>query len=178
MVLKKIVITGGPCTGKTTTIEALRKKGFAIIEETARFLIEEQLRIGGEIVPWKNILLFNEKVAHFQLTKEMALTEGTFFLDRGIVDNLAYCRWGNIEPPAPLLDAVKQLRYEKVFFLQKLPLFENDPVRRENLEEQERLHLLIRDMYLQHGYPLIEVPPFPVEERVEFILRHVNGNGE
>ena len=62
MSIEKHVITGAQCTGKTATIEALEKRGFTIIPEIPKIIIEEQNKIDGDIVPWKNLEAFNNKV--------------------------------------------------------------------------------------------------------------------
>ncbi|MBI4181588.1 MAG: ATP-binding protein [Candidatus Aenigmarchaeota archaeon] len=167
---RKIVITGGPCCGKTTTIEALRAKGFSAVPEASRMLIEREQARGGDLVPWKRLGDFNAAVTALQLELEQQAREGTWFLDRGIVDNLAYCRWGKVQPPLPLLEALAQASYHKVFLLQPLPLFENDHVRKETPEQRAELHNHLLQAYLERGYEVIQVPPFSVEERVQFIL--------
>jgi predicted ATPase len=42
-----VVLTGGPGTGKTTLLEALRDNGFSVVPENARPIIRDQLAIGG-----------------------------------------------------------------------------------------------------------------------------------
>ena len=174
MSLKKHIITGGPCSGKTTTVQALKEKGFGIVEEASRILIEEQTRSGGDLVPWKKLHEFNVAVTELQVKLEAEAKDGTHFLDRGVVDNLAYCEWGGIKPPENLQAAVKDSTYHKVFLLQQLNHFENDEVRKESPEDAVRLQGLVKKAYESQGYQVIEVPPWPVEKRVEFILGHVS----
>ena len=38
----KIVITGGPCSGKTALVDKLFEKGYEIIPEVAREIIEKK----------------------------------------------------------------------------------------------------------------------------------------
>ncbi len=40
------VITGAPCSGKTTVIRDLERRGFRVVHETARAWIEEELQKG------------------------------------------------------------------------------------------------------------------------------------
>ncbi|MBI4021533.1 MAG: ATP-binding protein [Candidatus Aenigmarchaeota archaeon] len=171
MDLKKHVITGGPGSGKTTTVEALRQRGFPIIEEAARAVIEEGLRTGSEILPWKDILTFNRRVIAVQLASEARHTVGTVFADRGVIDNLAYCAWGKVSPPPELTVAAREVLYHRVFLLEPLPFHEQDLVRRESPEDARLLGTLIREAYEDHGYDVISVPPRSVQERVEFILQ-------
>ena len=37
--MKKIVLTGGPCSGKTTTIEEISIRGFPVLNEVAKDII-------------------------------------------------------------------------------------------------------------------------------------------
>lgn len=46
------VLTGGPGSGKTTLIEALRTAGFATLPEAGRGIIRDQMAIGGPALPW------------------------------------------------------------------------------------------------------------------------------
>ncbi|PZR03085.1 MAG: hypothetical protein DI539_26790, partial [Flavobacterium psychrophilum] len=43
------VITGGPCTGKTTVVELLAKRGYVTIAEQARHYIDTQ-KVEGRTV--------------------------------------------------------------------------------------------------------------------------------
>ncbi len=99
--MKKIVVTGGPCAGKTTAIEFIKKelsqKGYLVlcIPETASELI-----LGG-VTPWgMNSLDYQLCQMKLQLYKEaifeeaalkMGNTDKTVIIcDRGMMDNKAY----------------------------------------------------------------------------------------
>ena len=43
------VITGGPCSGKTTLVDQLADKGFRTVPETARLYIEKEMARGRTI---------------------------------------------------------------------------------------------------------------------------------
>ena len=99
--ITKIVITGGPCAGKTTAMSwiqnAFTKKGYAVlfVDETATQLIS------GGAAPWLSTSGrdFQRWLMQLQADKERAFTEiaRTFrqrkiliVCDRGALDNLAY----------------------------------------------------------------------------------------
>ena len=42
------ILSGGPGAGKTTTLEALRARGFACVDEAARQILKEQKASGGD----------------------------------------------------------------------------------------------------------------------------------
>ena len=97
----KIVLTGGPCAGKTTAIEEVKKhltnKGFCVITvfETATEMIT------GGISP-KNVgqIVFQKNLLRLQLTKESVFSQCAeslgkdvvILLDRGVFDGKAYLK--------------------------------------------------------------------------------------
>ena len=60
---KKYIITGAPGTGKTAIINCLKKQGFSCSNEISREIITEQIASGGNVLPWKNLDAFSERVA-------------------------------------------------------------------------------------------------------------------
>ena len=145
-----------------------------MIPEVPRIIIEEQNASGGDLVPWKKMKEFNEEMTRRQQEFEATATDEVHFLDRGVIDGLAYCEFGRVEPPQILVEAASTASYDKIFLLLPLPHYENDEVRKESKEDQTRLHGLIKKAYESQGYRVIEVPPWSVEKRVEFILGHTS----
>ena len=99
--IRKIVITGGPCAGKTTALSwiqnALTEQGYAVlfVPETATELI------GGGVAPWTcgsnadyqccQVQLQLEKERIFrQAAETMAADKILLVCDRGVMDNRAY----------------------------------------------------------------------------------------
>lgn len=101
--IRKIVLTGGPCAGKTEVLGQLERylveKGYYVITlpETARELIESKIlpAFDGE-----NILTFQDIILKMQCTKEDSAVryankvlngkDVIILCDRGIMDNRAY----------------------------------------------------------------------------------------
>lgn len=98
--VKKIVLTGGPCAGKTTAMswiqDTFEKQGYKVL-----FVPEEATElITGGITPWESSTIdFQTLIMKLQIQKEDAFLESTKFLnhdkflivcDRGILDNRAY----------------------------------------------------------------------------------------
>lgn len=173
MKTKKYVLTGGPGIGKTTLIELLALRGYAIVPEAARYVIEQEQAIDGDALPWKNNAKFQEKVMQRQLELEEDIGEAeTAFLDRGLVDGDGYsAHFGNTSPEG--LAELGKGRYEKVFLLDQLPDYKNDESRLEDFEEARKIHQALEDAYIRFGYELIKVPVLPPDERVEYILARI-----
>lgn len=171
---RKFVLTGGPCAGKTTTLNGLMGRGFHVVPEIARMIIEHQQATDGHILPWKNFELFEMEIMNRQLALEGAITPGkTAFVDRGLPDQLAYFRLYDKPMVRAIEDTAKRSRYDGVFLLDILPNYEVDSTRTESLDDARRVHRFIEESYVDLGYDVTRVPAMSVEERIEFILSKV-----
>jgi predicted ATPase len=168
------VITGGPGSGKTTTINLLKTKGYKTTIEHARHYIDTQLVQGKTVEEVRrNQKAFQQGVLEMQIEQEAEIApEDVVFLDRAIPDAMAYYRFLNIEPDDVLKDAVSKASYKKVFVLDLLP-FEQDYARREDEAAQKKIQDLLIEVYSSMHFPLIQVPVSPVEVRVAFILENL-----
>src|SRR5215471_18767803 len=91
---KLVVISGGPGAGKTALIEELRRRGYSCSSEVARELIQEQVRSGGDALPWADREAYARQMLDRSVVAfEAALRTGSLiFFDRGIPDTLCYVR--------------------------------------------------------------------------------------
>lgn len=167
------VFTGAPCSGKTTVLDALEKRGFIVIPETARAYVEKERKKGRTVASIrKNPLLFQRHILYSKVYTEKRLPpQELIFLDRGLPDSIAYFRLSNLPMDEPVTLSRKR-RYGAVFLFQRLPL-KPDPVRREDDATAARIEGLIRDAYRSLGYAPIHVPIMSVADRVDFILNHL-----
>lgn len=166
------VITGGPSSGKTTTVELLKKRGYETTIEHARHYIDTQ-RITGKTTEEirANQLAFQQGVLEMQIEQEKSLSpQDTVFLDRALPDALAYYHFLNLPEDRKLEEALNESSYKKVFILDPLPL-QNDYARTEDEKAQKRIHELLTDVYQSLPFPVVHVPVLPPEERVDFILK-------
>lgn len=168
------VITGGPSSGKTTTVNLLKDRGYLTTIENARHFLDTQ-RLKGKTVEEikQNQREFQRRVLQLQIHQEKQMSPKVqIFLDRAIPDALAYYRFLNLELDDTLLKAINQAWYKKVFIMDPLPLV-NDYARLENEEGQKKLHQLITEVYESLSFPVQHVPVLPAEERVDFILKNL-----
>src|SRR3989344_724000 len=100
--MPKYVITGGPGVGKTTTLLELHKLGHTVVPEAARQLITQEQQKEKGVLPWTNLFVFQQLVTKLQLELERSVGKEMAFLDRGFVDNFAYCKLGKILAPQEL----------------------------------------------------------------------------
>ena len=173
----RIVITGGPGSGKTTLIDALGGKGFAVEPEAGRAVIREQLARGGDALPWMDRAAFADAMLEHDLTaheRRNAATEPVFF-DRGIPDITGYLDLCDLPIPARVDVAARTHRYRQTVFIAPFwpEIFTQDAERRQDTDEARRTFEVMARTYPAYGYDLIELPRAPVEERVAFILSHL-----
>lgn len=163
----KYVITGGPCTGKTTMLEALKNEGYSIIPEAARKIISEE-----KLVPWVCRKGFQKRIIEVQLDLESRINGGLTFLDRGLPDNIAYFRVDGVPVDQELIDICKG-RYDKIFLLEPLKMYVNDYARKENKEIMIKIHSEIEKIYRELNYKIISVPVLQINERKKFIIKNI-----
>lgn len=168
--MKKIVLTGGSCSGKTTTINRLREMGYQTVSEAAIEIMEAnpQLRSVSQYA-------FQELVVARQIAREAALAADAdeyIFLDRGLIDSLAYCQLHNTPQPPGLHEASLSRHYHAVFALQTLSNFDQRTGTGRTSTEavSHRTYQLLVEAYHSYGYTVIPVPELPVDERVSLIL--------
>jgi predicted ATPase len=164
-------ITGPPCAGKTTVLKALENRGFPVIHERGRFVIESALAEGfstDEIFANQQLLqetiLKAKIIAHLE-NPPQKLT----ILEDGIPESLAYFGSENLEN-AGFTHVFDLFRYQKIFFLDALPL-QNDPARPHSQEKINQLAKMKKQVHHDMGYEIVRIPVLPVEKRVEKIIK-------
>lgn len=167
------VITGAPCSGKTSVIHELNKRGYDTVPETARAYIEKQLADGLTLAQIKaDELAFERHVMFLKVANEVTRPPHRItFFDRAIPDSVAYFKLHGLDPSEPI-SLSRQATYNKVFLLDRLP-FEKDSVRIEDDVTAEKLEVLLEEVYRNLGYPVFRVPVAPVDQRADVILEAV-----
>ena len=178
MQTRKVVITGGPGTGKTSVIEALENHGHFCFHEVSREVIKEAQKKGINQLFLKDPLLFSElllegRIKQYEEASRMA--SEMVFLDRGVPDVVAYMNFFGNEYPPVFNDVCKRYIYEKVFILPPWKeIYTEDNERYESYEQAVAIHDELAKTYSFHGYESIEVPSGTIAERTSFILNHLD----
>ncbi|MCB8820001.1 AAA family ATPase [Microvirga rosea] len=172
-----IVLTGGPGSGKTTLVAALRMAGFGQSAEAGRSIIQDQVLIGGAALPWKDPCAYAELMLSWEMRsyREAQALPGLVFFDRGIPDIIGYLRLIGRSVPEHLSRAAAIFRYNRrVFIAPPWPeIFSQDEERKQSLVEAEETYRSMITTYAACGYELVEIPRLPVEERVSFVVEKV-----
>ncbi|HUH26637.1 ATP-binding protein [Gelidibacter sp.] len=175
---KKIVITGGPGTGKSSIINELKKRGHICFEEISRQVTLEARENGIEQLFLTQPLLFSKLLLEGRLkqfTEANTYENATIFLDRGLPDVLAYMDFYGSDYPESFVQACQNHSYDTVFIVTPwADIFQSDHVRYETFEQSEQIHEQLINTYTKFGYDLIPIPFDTVEKRADFIIDSLN----
>jgi predicted ATPase len=168
------VLTGAPSTGKSTILTALKERGYETVPETAREYLRRRQAAGDVIDAIRaDQLTFQRQLVAEQASIERRLDPNMrVFLDRALPDAIGYYRAAALDP-AELWPLVTSYRYHRVFVIEPLTAFSADGVRAESLERAAALARELKAGYSALNYPLFSVPPLPVDDRVTYILNHL-----
>lgn len=174
---RRIVITGGPGSGKTALINYLEKEGYPVMHEISRDVILEAQKEGIEQLFLENPILFSEKLLEGRLKQ---FHEGkncaapVLFYDRGMPDVTAYMDFVATHYPENFCETCNEYRYDEIFVLPPWEeIYEQDNERYESFEQAEKIFHFLKSGYENFGYKIHEVPVGTIKDRVEYILNYL-----
>ncbi|GHA33073.1 ATPase [Salinimicrobium marinum] len=175
---KKIVITGGPGTGKTSIIKVLEENGYHCLHEISRQITLQAQKEGIDQLFLAQPLLFSQKLLEGRIQQHAEadnFDSEVVFIDRGVPDVVAYMDYFGNEYPPLFREACEQYSYDAVFLLPPWKeIYVSDNERYESFEQAVSIHDHLEDNYKKSGYNPIEVPTGSVEERFSFIIDHLS----
>lgn len=175
---KRIVITGGPGTGKSSVIRSLESEGHSCFHEISRQITMEAQKQGVAQLFLDDPLLFSEKLLEARIKQHQDADEpsgGLVFLDRGIPDVVAYMDYFGTMYPSKFRDACKDHKYHGIFLMPPWDeIYETDNERYESFEQAQNIYEYLKKAYITFGYQPIEVPKQSIENRSDFILNNLN----
>ncbi|WP_312147834.1 AAA family ATPase [Brevundimonas sp.] len=170
----RIVVTGGPGSGKTSLIEALAAAGHATSPEAGRAVIRRQQAIDGQALPWRNRALFAELMLDRELEAHARAEDATgpVYFDRGVPDVVGYLALCGLPVPPHIERAARDVRYDRRVFIAPVwpEIFAQDAERRQDLDEAQRTFDAMAAVYPRFGYEVVALPRVPVAERLAFVL--------
>jgi predicted ATPase len=171
--MKKIVISGGPHSGKTSLIGALEEKypAFEYLPEPATVVVSEAQKNDG--LYWRDIfdsslefctLCMNQSVHAESLVDPVSKF---VFLDRSLIDTIGYARRDGCEELVPELKELARLAlYDVVFFCEPVGEIKG---RIEDADIAKHTHELLEQAYREINIALISLPAVGIDERVRIV---------
>ncbi len=175
---RKIVITGGPSTGKSTVIKELQDRKYHCFDEVSRDIIKKAKQEGIDQLFLEDPLLFSRlllegrKKHYYEAEK---IDAPFVFFDRGIPDVNAYLKFVKQEIPDEFEKVTREHPYDKLVFIMPpwQEIFTGDEERYEDFNQAQLIHNKLVNYYKELDYYLVFVPFGPVEKRVDFILKSI-----
>lgn len=192
--VRRIVLTGGPGSGKTSVLEKINKvyssEGYKVIivPETATDLMNNGINFRDGSI---SLVDFQELVMRLQLAKEEVVERAIelsnsdkviVIYDRGTIDNTAYIKKEEFEEILARLNNVKSFadlmnKYDMVINLVGREDFyttENNKARSEDASEALKLGDATLKCWLGHKKVKIVLPKDTIEEKTNEVLNIIN----
>jgi predicted ATPase len=160
---KFFAITGGPGGGKTTLLRHLQALGEAVVEESARAVLQAH-----SVRPDQGLL------AQLMLERDLAAfraAQGRTFFDRSLVDAWGTARMAGVPCPAAE-EGVRTYRFNRLAFIAPpwREIYVTDAERIQTWTEAVASYEACAQAYGDAGYELVELPRASVQGRAEFVL--------
>ena len=172
--VKKIIITGGPGTGKTSLIEELKKNNFKCFDEISREITLKYREKGIEQLFLSDPKLFSQELLNGriqQFNNSINLQADCEFFDRGIPDIIAYLNFKKVDLSKKILKSIDKYRYDMIFLLEPWEdIYSSDIIRYESFDQVITIDSYIKYAYKEFGYNPIIVPKDNIKNRIDFII--------
>jgi predicted ATPase len=168
--VKRVLLIGGPGTGKTSVLKVIEKNGFYVHHEISREVTAAAKNKGIEQLFLTDPFAFSNHLLSGRIEQFNNAQKGINFYDRGIPDVPAYHIFTGDEIPDCFIKASREYIYDTVFFFPPWQqIYTSDNERYENYHQSVKIGNILKDFYIDMGYKLISVPKLKTVQRFNFI---------
>lgn len=175
-----VIISGCSGGGKSSLLQELRLRGYAVVEEPGRRIVASELERGGRALPWVDGVAFARRALELSLADRASAERlpGLVFFDRSLIDAAAALRHFTAEPAID--GRCQTVRYNRqVFMTPPWPeIYVMDQERRHDLTEAMAEYDRLIEVYPSLGYEIRVLPKIDVGARADFILTALHANPE
>ncbi len=165
---KRYVLTGAPGAGKTSIVDVLRTRGFAVVSEAATDVIAASTIPE----PWTRVGFCDDIVSLQRRREEQPTDAAVQLFDRSPLCTLALARWLG-HPVSALLAAEVEhaitVYAPLAFLVRPLGFITGTEARRISYADSLAFGLVHEQVYAEHGFTLVDVAPGEVAGRADFV---------
>ena len=186
--MRKMILSGGPHTGKTTLMNGLRRElttGVHFVPEPAEILITEELEKEARqpgyrgVFPTTRYADFVGMVVAKSVELEKAIPPGvdTAILDRSLIDNIGYARLNGQEHLVPAIQRmVVAAQYSTVLICDFVGEYTQTAVRPESWEFAQSIHEHLLEAYNEADITVVHLPAMDVESRLALAVATIENS--
>ncbi len=175
--IKRVLLIGGPGSGKSSLIQKLENLGYQVHHEISRTVIRDAQEQGIQQLFLADPFAFSEKLLAGRIKQYHQATTGINFYDRGVPDVPAYHIFKGEDIPVSFIDACKDHTYDFLFFLPPWQeIYTADNERYETYEQAIEIGDILLNFYKNLDYQPIILPLTSIDERVALILKHLTSD--
>ena len=166
------MISGCSGGGKSTLLMEMARRGYAVVEEPGRRIVQEELAGSGAALPWVDGAAFARRAMAMALADQRSARRlnGWVFFDRGLIDAASALQHVTGEPVLDRIGPVHRY-HRRVFFTPPWPeIYATDGERRHSLDDAMVEYSRLLSAYHSLGYEIVTLPKVGVSERADFIL--------
>ncbi|MEE4000321.1 ATP-binding protein [Tenacibaculum sp. FZY0031] len=171
---QKIVLIGGPGTGKSSILREFIRRGYECMPEISREVTLKAQKDGIDQLFLEQPLLFSQLLLEGREQQYIDAHQSDaeiIFFDRGIPDVHAYMNYLGSDYPDIFIEKSNKYLYNKVFMCAPWEtIYKSDNERYETFEQSVKIDAFLKEAYEEVGYNIIDVPFGSVHERCDFIL--------
>lgn len=171
--VRRFVLTGAPGSGKTSILDALGRRGWAVVGEAATAVIAQQ-QAAGLAEPWTRIGFCDDIVALQRQRQQALVANAVQVFDRSPLCTLALARFlGHPETPALMAEVERVVVHEiydrRVLLVRPLGFITATAARRMSYTDALAFETVHEEVYREHGFTVIDVAAADLPVRVGFV---------